>query len=65
MSKRTKPPFRADHVGSLLRPTVLKEAREKHAGVGHDPVVIEDRSQPVEFARRCRHRKCLLWFGFY
>ena len=26
-----KPPFRADHVGSLLRPAVLKEARAKHA----------------------------------
>jgi 5-methyltetrahydropteroyltriglutamate--homocysteine methyltransferase len=29
--QRTKPPFRADHVGSLLRPAVLKEAREKRA----------------------------------
>ncbi len=29
--KRTKPPFRADHVGSLLRPAALKEAREKFA----------------------------------
>jgi 5-methyltetrahydropteroyltriglutamate--homocysteine methyltransferase len=27
MSPRTKPPFRADHVGSLLRPVALKEAR--------------------------------------
>src|SRR5947209_66537 len=27
--KRTKPPFRADHVGSLLRPQPLKEARAK------------------------------------
>jgi 5-methyltetrahydropteroyltriglutamate--homocysteine methyltransferase len=26
---RTKPPFRADHVGSLLRPAPLKEARAK------------------------------------
>src|SRR3954469_17865415 len=26
---RTKPPFRADHVGSLLRSTALKEARGK------------------------------------
>jgi 5-methyltetrahydropteroyltriglutamate--homocysteine methyltransferase len=25
--QRTKPPFRADHVGSLLRPAALKEAR--------------------------------------
>src|SRR5580704_10103177 len=29
--QRSKPPFRADHVGSLLRPAALKEAREKHA----------------------------------
>jgi 5-methyltetrahydropteroyltriglutamate--homocysteine methyltransferase len=28
---RTKPPFRADHVGSLLRPSALKEARERRA----------------------------------
>ena len=26
----TTPPFRADHVGSLLRPRALKEAREAH-----------------------------------
>src|SRR3984957_7705929 len=31
MSLRTKPPFRADHVGSLLRPAALKAARERHA----------------------------------
>jgi len=31
MSQRTKPPFRADHVGSLLRPAALKEARARHA----------------------------------
>jgi methionine synthase II (cobalamin-independent) len=29
--KRAKPPFRADHVGSLLRPAAMKEAREKRA----------------------------------
>src|SRR5947199_36692 len=29
--KRSKPPFRADHVGSLLRPAALKAAREKRA----------------------------------
>jgi 5-methyltetrahydropteroyltriglutamate--homocysteine methyltransferase len=28
---RTAPPFRADHVGSLLRPAVVKEARAKRA----------------------------------
>ena len=31
MSMRTKSPFRADHVGSLLRPAALKQARERHA----------------------------------
>jgi len=31
MSKRTTPPFRADHVGSLLRTAALREAREKRA----------------------------------
>ena len=31
MSQRTKPPFRADHVGSLLRPPALKKAREQRA----------------------------------
>jgi methionine synthase II (cobalamin-independent) len=28
---RAKPPFRADHVGSLLRPPALKQARERRA----------------------------------
>ncbi|TCK27457.1 5-methyltetrahydropteroyltriglutamate--homocysteine S-methyltransferase [Pseudonocardia endophytica] len=31
MSVRTEPPFRADHVGSLLRPPELLDARAKHA----------------------------------
>jgi 5-methyltetrahydropteroyltriglutamate--homocysteine methyltransferase len=31
MAQRTTPPFRADHVGSLLRTAPLKEARAKHA----------------------------------
>jgi 5-methyltetrahydropteroyltriglutamate--homocysteine methyltransferase len=31
MSQRTKPPFRADHVGSLLRPAALRQARDRHA----------------------------------
>jgi len=30
-TERTRPPFRADHVGSLLRPQRLLEARERHA----------------------------------
>ena len=31
MAPRERPPFRADHVGSLLRPPVLLRARERHA----------------------------------
>jgi 5-methyltetrahydropteroyltriglutamate--homocysteine methyltransferase len=31
MSVDAKPPFRADHVGSLLRPKELLQAREDHA----------------------------------
>jgi len=31
MTARTKPPFRADHVGSLIRPQALIDARAKHA----------------------------------
>src|SRR3954452_443195 len=38
MAMRDKPPFRADHVGSLLRPQKLLKAREQHAagGIGDD-----------------------------
>jgi len=31
MGRRTTPPYRADHVGSLLRPPELLRAREEHA----------------------------------
>ncbi len=31
MSRRTTPPFRADHVGSLLRPEAVLRARSEHA----------------------------------
>jgi methionine synthase II (cobalamin-independent) len=44
--KRTKPPFRADHVGSLLRPASLKQARERRANgeIGAaDLKAVEDR----------------------
>jgi 5-methyltetrahydropteroyltriglutamate--homocysteine methyltransferase len=45
MSKRTTPPFRADHVGSLLRPPELLQAREDfaHGGISADELrTIED-----------------------
>jgi 5-methyltetrahydropteroyltriglutamate--homocysteine methyltransferase len=44
--QRTKPPFRADHVGSLLRPAALKDARAKFAKGEIDAAAlkqIEDR----------------------
>ena len=43
---RAKPPFRADHVGSLLRPAALKEARAKREKGAISPAelkAIEDR----------------------
>jgi 5-methyltetrahydropteroyltriglutamate--homocysteine methyltransferase len=44
---RTKPPFRADHVGSLLRPAVLKQARAKRERgeiTAEELKTIEDRA---------------------
>ena len=44
--KRSKPPFRADHVGSLLRPQALKDARAKFANgeiKAADFKAVEDR----------------------
>jgi 5-methyltetrahydropteroyltriglutamate--homocysteine methyltransferase len=45
VARRTAPPFRADHVGSLLRPKHLLQAREDHAAGAIDPAelrAIED-----------------------
>jgi 5-methyltetrahydropteroyltriglutamate--homocysteine methyltransferase len=45
MAERTEPPYRADHVGSLLRPPELLKAREDHAAgrIGGDELArIED-----------------------
>jgi 5-methyltetrahydropteroyltriglutamate--homocysteine methyltransferase len=45
--QRTKPPFRADHVGSLLRPAALKVARDQRAKGEIDAAaltVAEDRA---------------------
>src|SRR5215468_2173120 len=44
--QRAKPPFRADHVGSLLRPAALKQTRERRARneiSAADLTAIEDR----------------------
>ncbi|MEJ0079075.1 MAG: 5-methyltetrahydropteroyltriglutamate--homocysteine S-methyltransferase [Alphaproteobacteria bacterium] len=39
---RTRPPFRADHVGSLLRPAALKDAREKLSRGALDEAASKD-----------------------
>ena len=53
--QRLKPPFRADHVGSLLRSTVLKEARakrEQDAITAQDLKAIEDREIAALIAKQ-------------
>ncbi len=51
----TRPPFRADHVGSLLRPTALREARAAHAA-GDVPATelraVEDRCIAAAIAKQ-------------
>jgi 5-methyltetrahydropteroyltriglutamate--homocysteine methyltransferase len=42
MSMRSSPPFRADHVGSLLRPAALKEARAKYAKGEIDAAALKE-----------------------
>jgi 5-methyltetrahydropteroyltriglutamate--homocysteine methyltransferase len=49
MTVATKPPFRADHVGSLLRPTELHEARLKAQKGEITPLALRD----VEDAAIC------------
>jgi methionine synthase II (cobalamin-independent) len=41
MAHRTTPPFRADHVGSLLRPPALLQAREDHAAGRIDAAALQ------------------------
>ncbi|MBI5720351.1 MAG: 5-methyltetrahydropteroyltriglutamate--homocysteine S-methyltransferase [Burkholderiales bacterium] len=58
MTARTTPPFRADHVGSFLRPAYLLEAREKKARGEITPAQlreVEDRAitEIVKFQRDC------------
>ena len=42
MTQRTKPPFRADHVGSLLRPPAIKEARAQFAAGKIDRAALRE-----------------------
>src|ERR1700724_2483812 len=49
MTRRTSPPFRADHVGSLLRPRRLLEARDDFAAgriTAADLRAVEDQEIP-------------------
>ena len=49
MSVRPTPPFRADHVGSFLRPKFLLDAREQHAkgGITAEQLrAVEDKASP-------------------
>jgi 5-methyltetrahydropteroyltriglutamate--homocysteine methyltransferase len=53
--KRIKPPFRADHVGSLLRPAALKEARAKYDAGEIDVAdlrAVEDREVAAAIAKQ-------------
>jgi 5-methyltetrahydropteroyltriglutamate--homocysteine methyltransferase len=55
MIARTKPPFRADHVGSILRSAPLKEAREKAAKgeiTAGELKVVEDQEIPKIIAKQ-------------
>src|SRR5471030_2229437 len=42
MSPRTKPPFRADHVGSILRTAPVKEARAKREKGAFTPAKLKE-----------------------
>jgi 5-methyltetrahydropteroyltriglutamate--homocysteine methyltransferase len=49
MTARTKPPFRADHVGSILRSAAIKDARARHeAGKLGDAELKEVEDREIE-----------------
>ena len=62
MTTRTKPPFRADHVGSLLRPARLKEARARHEKneIGADELRAIEDEEIVKIVRSRRRSGCSL-----
>ena len=53
MPPRTSPPFRADHVGSLLRPPELRRARDDFAAgkITAGPDACEDCLVPKDLMR--------------
>ena len=50
MARRTSPPFRADHVGSLLRPQRLLQAREDFAA---GQISAAERSEERRVGKEC------------
>ena len=46
-SAASKPPYRADHVGSLLRPAAVKEARKRYF---EDKVIDREELREIEDA---------------
>ena len=56
MSARATPPFRADQVGSLIRPQALIDAREAAKSGAMSPEQLLD-IQHVPSARSCACRK--------
>ena len=51
MPQRTKPPFRADHVGSFLRPKELLEARDRRKNGEIDATALRARWRTPRSAR--------------
>lgn len=56
MTQRTKPPFRADMVGSLLRSAAIKDAREKQAAGTIDAAALA-RIEDEEIAKLVRKQE--------
>ena len=57
MTQRQQPPFRAEHIGSLLRPKALLEARAKFAGgeIGREALIAAENAA-IEDALRLQER---------
>jgi 5-methyltetrahydropteroyltriglutamate--homocysteine methyltransferase len=56
MSPRDRPPFRADHVGSLLRPAALPRARDEHAAGRIDDVGLRSATDVTPAAMKIDDR---------
>jgi methionine synthase II (cobalamin-independent) len=54
---RTTPPFRADHVGSLLRPQALLQARQEFAA-GRLPAEELNASEYISLDQLCLSPQC-------